>query len=233
MTFSKSEFIALASHELRTPLVSILGYIELLTYGTEGETLEQLNIVLDQALRLRDVVNDMLSLTDLRAGLSEMLWEEIPFESALSKAFDEQRTQMEAKNIQLDTKISANCQMIKADYDHLVLILSKLLSNAIKFSPEGSQVGVHAARRNNDILISVIDQGPGIPQKAQENLFRPFYQVEESLRRSHSGMGLGLAIAKGMVELHRGKIWVKSEVGQGSDFTFTIPQSKPTLLETE
>lgn len=223
--YLKSEFIAIASHELRTPLVSILGYIELLTYNAEGELADQLDIVLEQALRLRDVVDDMLSLTDLRAGLSEIVWEEIPLEPLLRQALDTERTQLQSKNLRLAVDIPSECAQIRADADHLSLVLEKLLSNAIKFSPQGAQVAVQARRKDGQVLISVIDQGPGIPEEAQSNLFRPFFQVEESLRRSHSGMGLGLAIAKGMVEAHGGEIWVDSTKGEGSTFTFSIPQN--------
>lgn len=220
----KSEFIAIASHELRTPLVSVLGYIELLTYGAEGETLEQLKIVLDQALRLRDVTNDMLSLTDLRAGLSEIMWEQVPLAAAVNKAVQEHTIQMQSKGIKLDLTIADDCETVYADYQHLCLILDKLLSNAIKFSPQNEAVTIMAQRDDHEATISVCDHGPGIPEEAQANLFTPFYQVEESLRRSHGGMGLGLAIAKGLVELHGGRIWCSSEIDQGSTFGFSIPQ---------
>jgi len=222
--YLKSEFIAIASHELRTPLVSILGYIEILASGATGETLEYLNIVLDQAMRLRSVVNDLLSLTDLKAGIAEIVQEPISLEALLTKIAGELNAQMEAKGIRLAVTIPEECATIHADYERLGLALSKLLSNAIKFSPRGAKVSVQARRDDSQVVISVMDRGKGIPPEAQVNLFQPFYQVEESLRRTHSGMGLGLAIAKGMIELHGGEIWVKSEAGKGSTFSFSLPQ---------
>ena len=222
--FLKSEFIAIASHELRTPLVSILGYIELLTYGAQGDNLEQLNIVLEQALHLRDVVNDMLSLTDLQAGMTELLWAEISLHELLEEVARQEQGQMAAKGINLVVQIPQECDIIHSDYERIKLITSKLLSNAIKFSPQGGEVTIQAHRQGEKVVISITDQGSGIAKEAQERLFQPFYQVEESLRRSHGGMGLGLAIAKGMVELHGGEIWIESEEGKGSTFCFSIPQ---------
>jgi len=222
--YLKSEFMAIASHELRTPLASILGYVEILAYEAKKETAEYLNIVLEQALRLRDIVNDLLSLTDLKAGMTEIVWDRIPLEATIAKVVEPLRTEMEAKRLSLSTVIPEDCATIHADYERLCLILSKLLSNAVKFSPQGEKIIIGAKTDQSKAVISVTDRGPGISPVAQQNLFRPFYQVEESLRRTHSGMGLGLAIAKGMVELHGGEIWVESELGKGSTFAFSIPQ---------
>jgi signal transduction histidine kinase len=222
--FLKSEFIAIASHELRTPLVSVLGYVEMLTYEAKGEMLDQLNIVLEQALRLRDIVNDMLSLTDLRAGITEIIWDVASTREILNKAFDSLRVQMAAKQVQVMADIAPNCQELRGDSERLVLVFSKLLSNAVKFSPIGEQVRISAHRDEAAVVFAVADRGAGITPEAQKRLFQPFYQEEESLRRTHSGMGLGLSIAKGMIELHGGSIWVESEVGKGSTFFFSIPQ---------
>lgn len=225
--YLKSEFIAIASHELRTPLASILGYIEMLTYEATGETLEYLSIVLDQANRLRDIVNDMLSLTDLRAGITELMWADIPLAEAIARAIEPLKAQLESQAVQVVTEIAADCASIRADPERLSLILEKLASNAIKFSPPGEKVTIRARADGDRAIISVSDRGPGIPAEAQQHLFTPFYQTEESLRRTHGGMGLGLAIAKGMVELHGGEIWVESTPGQGATFSFSIPQTRP------
>lgn len=220
----KSEFIAIASHELRTPLVSILGYIEMLTYEARAEMLQHLNIVLGEAMRLRDVVNDMLSLTDLQAGMAQIQWESVYLDAVMARVVDALRAHIEAKRVRVRTDIPPDCVIIQGDRERLELILSKLMSNAIKFSPQGATVEVGAKREARRVIISVMDHGPGIPYEAQENLFRPFYQVDEALRRTHSGVGLGLSIAKGMVELHGGEIWVESEPGKGSSFFFSVPQ---------
>ncbi|NLS79521.1 MAG: response regulator [Chloroflexi bacterium] len=220
----KSEFIAIASHELRTPLVSILGYVELLTYDAQGEAREQLETVLQQALRLRDVVNDMLSLTDLRSGSSVLTWDQVSVGDIVRRASRDLAAEVEAKSLRLVTDIPEDCQIIRADHERLQLALAKLISNAVKFSPLQGRVLVRVARGEQAVRFTVSDQGPGIPKEAQEKLFRPFYQVEESLRRSHSGMGLGLSIAKGLVQLHGGDIHVESEPGEGTTFVFSIPQ---------
>ena len=222
--YLKTEFIAIASHELRTPLVSILGYLELLTYSAEGDTLDQLTIVLEQALRLRDVVNDMLSLTDLQSGMAELIWSQVPLEDVIRSVARNEQAQIEAKGARLSVRIPDDCATIRADYERIRLITAKLVSNAIKFSPRGGEVTITASRDDTCVVLSISDHGPGIGPEAAENLFKPFYQVEESLRRSHGGMGLGLAIAKGMVELHGGEIWVESVVGEGSSFRFSVPQ---------
>lgn len=222
--YLKSEFIAIASHELRTPLVSILGYVEMLTYEAKGEMLEQLNIVLEQALRLRDIVNDMLSLTDLRAGMTEIVWDVISSTELLTKALEALGPEMEAKKVQVNAEIAPSCQRMRGDSERLILVLSKLLSNAVKFSPPGERVRVVAHQEDGAAIFSITDRGPGISPEAQQKLFQPFYQEQESLRRTHSGMGLGLSIAKGMIELHGGKIWVESKAGKGSTFSFSIPQ---------
>jgi len=199
----------------------------MLTYEATGETLEYLSIVLDQAMRLRDIVNDMLSLTDLRAGITELAWADIPLAETIARVIEPLKPQLEDRAVQVVTEIEADCAIIRADRERLALILEKLVSNAIKFSPPGEKVIIRARADHDRATISVSDRGPGIPSEAQRHLFTPFYQTEESLRRTHGGMGLGLAIAKGMVELHGGEIWVESVPDQGATFSFSIPQTRP------
>jgi signal transduction histidine kinase len=222
----KSEFVAIASHELQTPLTLILGYASFLKEETTGAAGEQLDIVLRSALRLRSLINDMINLRHIETGEAELELEQLSLNELVTTITAEFASLAEAKKQTISIKLASQLPMVKADRQKLHLVLANLLSNAIKFTPEGGRIEVEVKTRENEVWVSVRDTGIGIPPREQERIFDRFYQVEPSLTRRFEGIGLGLSIAKGMVELHGGRIWVESLEGMGSSFTFALPLSE-------
>jgi len=221
----KSEFVAIASHELQTPLTIILGYASFLKQEATGTASEQLDIVLRSALRLRSLINDMINLRHIETGEAELELEQLSLNELVTTITAEFASLAEAKKQTISIKLASQLPTVKADRQKLHLVLANLLSNAIKFTPEGGGIQVVVEAKGNEVWVSVRDTGIGIPPREQESIFDRFYQVEPSLTRRFEGIGLGLSIAKGMVELHGGRIWVESVEGMGSSFTFALPLS--------
>ncbi len=225
----KSEFINIVSHELRTPLALVLGYSNFLDeFLPEGEPKEYLNVVTQNALRLRTIVDDMMNLRYLDRREATLNVDHVALRDVIETAAMAFAPLAEDKRQQLSTAISDDLQEIEADQQKLELILGNLLSNAIKFTPEGGQIRVSASSGEGaEVTIKVQDSGVGLSLPDRERIFDRFYQVEDSLTRRHGGLGLGLSIVRGLVELHGGRIWVESTPGQGSTFCFTIPGHQP------
>jgi len=218
----KSEFINIAAHELRTPLGILLGYATILQEKAEGEVQEQLEIIVRNAMRLRSLIDDMLNLSHLEMGKPQIKLERIALRHIIDESVRDLSPLAESKGQNIEIKLSEDLPPIAADRQKLGLILANLLSNAVKFTPEGGRITVEAKSNEHEIWVSVSDTGIGIPPEEQEMIFERFYQVGDSLTRKQGGIGLGLAIAKGIVELCGGRIWVESQVGRGSTFTFSI-----------
>lgn len=221
----KSNFVAIASHELRTPLNVILGYASFLKNDLHGDAIEQLDIVLQSATRLRALIDDMVNLRHLDTGQArtELDLEEFSLRGLIDDTMQEFRAVAEAKRLSLGVRRPAQAVRIMADRPKIYLLLANLLSNAIKFTNAGGNVLIAVEMRDSEVWVSVRDTGIGIPVEKLSKVFDRFYQVEASLARHYEGMGLGLSIAKGMVELHGGRIWVESVEGMGSSFTFALP----------
>jgi signal transduction histidine kinase len=221
----KSDFVAVASHELRTPLSVILGYASFLKQDLQGEASQQLDIVLQSATRLRALIDDMVNLRHLDTGeaRTQLYVEEFAVQDLVADVVQEFSAMAEAKRLRLGVRQSASSIEITADRQKIYLVLANLLSNAVKFTGAGGKVLLAVERRNAEVWLSVRDTGVGIPADKLEKVFDHFYQVEGSLNRHHEGMGLGLPIAKGMVELHGGRIWAESVEGMGSSFTVALP----------
>jgi signal transduction histidine kinase len=222
----KSEFVAIASHELQTPLTVILGYASFLKADVTGAASEQLDAVLRSALRLRSLINDMVNLRHIETGEAELELERLSLNELVTTITAEFASLAEARKQSVNIKLASQPPMVEADRQKLHLVLANLLSNAIKFTPERGCIQVAVETKGNEVWASVRDTGIGIPPREQERIFDRFYQVEPSLTRRFEGMGLGLSIAKGMVELHGGRIWVESVEGMGSSFTFALPLSE-------
>jgi signal transduction histidine kinase len=220
----KSEFINIAAHELRTPLAILMGHADLLEAELNGELREHVQIITRNAVRLRDLIQDMLDLRKLEMGEAQVYPVELYVRNVIDEAVSDVVSLARAKDQTVRTDVPANVKPICTDPQKLYIVVSNLLSNAIKFTPPGGRIEVQAFERGDAVQISVRDTGPGIPSHLHDKIFDRFYQVEESLTRRHEGIGLGLAIVKGMVELWGGQIWVESEVGKGSIFSFTIPR---------
>jgi PAS domain S-box-containing protein len=220
----KSKFLASMSHELRTPLNAIVGFSGLLADGTAGATNDKqkrfVTHIKDGAHHLLQLINDILDLSKIEAGQLEIHCEDFQVKDALPEVLSTIRPLAMAKNIQVHHDLAASGS-IYADRVRFKQILYNLLSNAVKFTPEGGHVSLHYAEQGELICISVADTGIGIRAKDQEVIFEEFRQIEGD--GAHEGTGLGLAITKRLVEQQGGNIWLESEFGKGTRFSFTMP----------
>jgi signal transduction histidine kinase len=222
----KREFTAMITHDIRTPLTSMQGLLNLISRGAYGDQLSpksrsSLEAVDQELQRLIKLINDLLDVERLESGKMEMHFDLVPVAYVLEQSFQAVRGMADLKKIAIE--IPDSDLHIFADGDRLVQVLVNLLANAIRFSPEEGKIAV--ALRDTDLWLEVrvIDQGPGIPNEAQQRIFDRFRQAAQAKDSKRSGAGLGLAICKDIVEAHRGTIGVDSEVGKGSEFWFRIP----------
>ncbi|MBI3635499.1 MAG: GAF domain-containing protein, partial [Candidatus Rokubacteria bacterium] len=223
----KSEFLANMSHELRTPLNAIIGFSEVMIERMFGEINEKqeeyLNDILSSGRHLLSLINDILDLSKIEAGRMELDLTGFDLPQAIDNALTLVRERAARRALTLEVAVDPRLGEIRADERKVKQVLLNLLSNAIKFTPEGGRVGVQAMLTDGTAEIAVRDTGVGIAAEDQEAVFEEFRQVGTDYAKKHEGTGLGLALAKRFVELHGGKIWLKSQVGQGSTFTFTLP----------
>jgi signal transduction histidine kinase len=222
----KSDFIAIASHELRTPLGMILGYAAILQDEATAEASEHASVVLNSALRMRALIEDMTNMNMLRVGSAEMSLERRPVQEVLSQVAEEVRDMIRAKGQHL--KVSAMDEPLELwiDSAKLSMALTNLLNNAMCFTPEAGSIWLFLERHGSEAWIRVRDTGIGIPGEHVERIFDQFYQVEDHMTRRHGGMGLGLAIVKAIAEAHGGRVWAESKgSNQGATFTIALPAS--------
>jgi GAF domain-containing protein len=224
----KSEFLANMSHELRTPLNAIIGFSEVLAQGMFGEINEKqteyLHDILESGRHLLSLINDILDLSKIEAGRMELEPADFDLPSAIENALVLVRERAIRRGIRLGSTIDKRLGMIGGDERKVKQVLLNLLSNALKFTPEGGQIDV-AARLHDDVAeVSVADTGIGIAPTDQDTVFEEFRQVGTADKKAE-GTGLGLTLSRKFIELHGGKIWVQSELGRGSTFTFTLPVS--------
>jgi GAF domain-containing protein len=222
----KSEFLANMSHELRTPLNAIIGFSEVLTDRMFGELNEKqeeyLKDIYASGTHLLSLINDILDLSKIEAGRMELELTDFHLPTALDNALTLVRERAGRRSITLQMSVDERLGEVRADERKIRQVLLNLLSNAIKFTPEGGRIEVSAAPRDGSVEVSVSDTGVGIAPEDQEAVFEEFRQVGTADKKVE-GTGLGLTLCRKFVQLHGGKIWVKSEVGVGSTFTFTIP----------
>ncbi len=229
----KSDFIALASHELRTPLSVILGYVSYLREHAKGELVEQLDLTMKAAMRLRSLIQDMVNLQYVNSAEATTQFE--PFDLAQiirAVVVDREETAL-AKQLTLKLHLPSSPLRLTAEPDMVKLIIDNLVNNAIKFTPAGGRVDVGAALRDEEIWFYVRDTGIGIPVEQLNRIFDRFYQVEPHLKRHYEGLGLGLAIVKELVDLHGGRVWAQSELDKGSEFFVVLPLVPPPPRNTE
>jgi two-component system phosphate regulon sensor histidine kinase PhoR len=221
----KSEFINIAAHELRTPLAILMGHADLLAEDIqEPGTKRRLQIIVRNALRLSELIRDLLDMRHLQTGEARVRVSTFDVEDLVANALQDFLPMAEKKEIEVSSHVPPGLAPIQNDRQRILITLNNLVQNAISFTHSGGRVGVEVSDRENECWVTVWDTGVGIAREQLERIFSPFYQVESSLTREHEGMGLGLAIAKGMIELCGGRIWVESTLGQGSRFTFSIPK---------
>ncbi len=219
----KADFVGVASHELMSPLAVVVGHVSMMREDVSGEMGEQLDIVLKAAARMRELVDDMINLRYIDAGQTQLNLSRFDLAEFIKIEAEDRHDLFEAKGLALRLRITKRPLPIAGDQRMLSVVLDVLLKNAVKFTDEGGTVGVVVEERDGKGWFAVADTGIGIPKAELEKIFGRFYQVEHHLRRKYDGMGLGLAIAKDLVELHEGRIWADSEVGQGSQFNVMLP----------
>jgi signal transduction histidine kinase len=223
----KNDFIAIASHELRTPLSVILGYATFLKEDAQGEVSAHASAVLNSALRMRNLIEDMTNLRYLKLGEAELVREHIPLVAIFQAAQNDVESMMEAKSHVLEVHPPDVGLIVVVDRIKLGMALTNLLNNANKFTPSGGRITLTYERKPGAVWIVVQDTGVGIPQDQLERVFEEFHQVEDHMTRRHGGMGLGLSIARALVEAHGGRIWAESEgPGRGSTFYISLPLAK-------
>jgi signal transduction histidine kinase/HAMP domain-containing protein len=223
----KSEFLANMSHELRTPLNAIIGFSEVLLERLFGEINEKqddyLKDIHSSGRHLLSLINDILDLSKIEAGRMELEPSTFELASALSNAMTLVRERAHRHGIVMGQQVDAKLGEITADERKFKQIVVNLLSNAVKFTLDGGRIDVSACRQDDNVVVAVHDTGIGIAPEDQAAVFEEFRQVGRNYTNKHEGTGLGLALTKKFVELHGGRIWLESEAGKGSTFTFTIP----------
>ncbi len=222
----KSEFLANMSHELRTPLNAIIGFSQVLRQRLFGEINEKqdeyLGDILSSGNHLLSLINDVLDLSKVEAGQVELEVATFSLREALERGVVIVRERASKTGVSLALELAPDVDLVDADERRIRQVVFNLLSNAVKFTPEGGSVVVASERGDREVSVSVTDTGPGIAPEDQERIFEEFQQTDVGLQQ-REGTGLGLALSKRLVELHGGRIWVESEPGRGSRFTFTLP----------
>jgi signal transduction histidine kinase len=223
----KDEFLASMSHELRTPLNAVIGFSEVLLERMFGDVNakqeEYLQDILSSGRHLLSLINDILDLAKIEAGRMDLDVEEFDVAQAIDNAVVLVRERATRKGLTLDTRLDHGLGSLRGDQRKVKQVLLNLLSNAVKFTPEGGRVEIRAQRADGHVEVSVSDTGIGIAAEDLEAVFEEFRQVGTDYAKKHEGTGLGLTLSRKFVELHGGRIWVKSQPGQGSTFAFTLP----------
>lgn len=228
----KLDFVSMASHELKTPLTSIIGYLSVFLNENKGKLPKENLIFLDKAFiaarELQTLIQNLLNVNKIEREQLSVSFEPVDFKGILSKTVEDLKPQANQKNIVLTLIAPEKIPPVLADPIRLGEVATNLLANAINYTPPGGRVEMSVKISPTDILTSVTDTGIGIPKEAISHLFGKFFRVYNSPLRGNKGTGLGLYISKSIVEKLHGKIWVESEVGKGSKFSFSLPLSTQT-----
>jgi len=225
---AKQEFVANVSHELRTPLNMIIGFSStmLASPGVYGKLppklLADLQVILRNSTHLSELIDDVLDLSQINADRMALSKEQVNLRELVDAAVTAVRPLFESKKISLEVDFPIDIPLILCDPTRIREVLLNLLSNAGRFTEQGG-VTVRVTATQAEVEVSVSDTGPGIPLESQKKLFEPFQQADGSIRRKYGGTGLGLSISKAFVELHNGKMWVESTLGNGTTFYFSLP----------
>ena len=235
---AKGRFVANVSHELRTPLNMITGFVEMITempevYGeVPASLLADLAVVHRNSTHLSSLIDDVLDLSQIEQDEMALSKERVRFEEILDAAIEAVRPLYRAKGLYLQEDVAEGLPSLFCDRTRMREVVLNLLSNAGRFTEKGG-VTAKVRFRDGSLLCSISDTGPGIPKEHVERLFEPFHQADGSIRRRYGGSGLGLAISKRFIELHEGQIWVESEPGKGTTFTFRLPIGQTAMPGTE
>lgn len=222
----KTRFLALASHELRTPLQHILGYGSLLKQSTDDTVTESAAKVVDAANQMKTIIDTMTNLELLKRGEMSSEFKRVSLQSILDQALQNKMAEIKKHGHQIEWMVPMEPIMINADTEKLPVVFSAVLENAVRFTPDGGRITVEAERESDRVEISIGDTGNGIPPAELENVFKEFYQVEQHLTRTYGGLGLGLSVARGIVQLHGGKIWAESKgIHEGTTIRVQLPEA--------
>lgn len=223
---AKSDFVSAVSHELRTPLAAIKGYANLLRSGQFGPLAaaqtERLGKIEKHTDLLTQLINNLLDIARIESGRVTMEAQAIPVQDMLETVGEMVKPQLDAKRLTLKTRLEG-VQALQGDPTHLPRVFMNLLSNAIKYTPESGTITVTLTRDGSQVLAQVHDTGCGIASQDLPKLFQEFYRTGNPINEQVRGTGLGLALVKRIIEAHHGRIWVESELGKGSTFSFTLP----------
>ena len=229
-------FVSNVSHELRTPLTSVKSYLEALDEGALYDPVapDFIKVSLDETNRMMRMVTDLLHLSRIDNATTRLDVELINFTAFITfilNRFDKMRSQDEEKKYELVRDYPINSVWIEIDTDKMTQVIDNILNNAIKYSPDGGKITVSMKTTDDQMILSIKDQGLGIPQQDLPKIFDRFYRVDRARSRAQGGTGLGLAIAKEIIKQHNGFIWAKSEYGKGSTFTIVLPYDKDAVKE--
>jgi signal transduction histidine kinase len=219
----KTDFIAIASHELRTPLGLILGHATFLREMTGEQYGEQLDMIIRNATKLKTIVENLSDVDNFQSGAARVRNQSVSLSKIIEDVIATFQDEAKSKNISLQSQGGTSPLKLDGDGVKLSIALSNLVKNALQFTESGGHVTVNAQEEVGYYKVTVTDDGIGIPARDLPRVFERFFQVETHLTRRYGGMGLGLAVAKAMIELHGGRIWAESQEGQGSTFTFLLP----------
>ena len=229
-------FVSNVSHELRTPLTSVKSYLEALDEGALYDPVapDFIKVSLDETNRMMRMVTDLLHLSRIDNATTQLDVELINFTAFITfilNRFDKMRSQDEEKKYELVRDYPINSVWIEIDTDKMTQVIDNILNNAIKYSPDGGKITVSMKTTEDQMILSIKDQGLGIPKQDLPKIFDRFYRVDRARSRAQGGTGLGLAIAKEIIKQHNGFIWAKSEYGKGSTFTIVLPYDKDAVKE--
>ena len=229
-------FVSNVSHELRTPLTSVKSYLEALDEGALSEPVapDFIKVSLDETNRMMRMVTDLLHLSRIDNATSHLDVELINFTAFITfilNRFDKMRGSYEEKKYELVRDYPITSVWIEIDTDKMTQVIDNILNNAIKYSPDGGKITVTMKTTDDQMILSISDQGLGIPKQDLPRIFDRFYRVDRARSRAQGGTGLGLSIAKEIIKQHKGFIWAKSEYGKGSTFTIVLPYDKDAVKE--
>lgn len=230
----KSDFVAITSHELRTPLGLILGHATFLKELVGEEHADQLETIVRNATKLKEVVENLSSVDNFQNGAARVRSQKVSLARIAEDTILNFQDEAKARNITLQAEMKNQPFFVDVDGSKIGIVFSNLVKNALQFTNPGGHISIGVEEDSGYMKVSVQDDGIGIPAKDLPRVFERFFQVEEHLTRRHGGMGLGLAVAKSIVELHGGRIWAESQPAKGSTVTFLLPvdqanQSKPMV----
>ncbi|RID96123.1 cell wall metabolism sensor histidine kinase VicK [Streptococcus constellatus] len=231
-------FVSNVSHELRTPLTSVKSYLEALDEGALSEPVapDFIKVSLDETNRMMRMVSDLLSLSRIDNATSHLDIELTNFTAFITfilNRFDKIRSQNDDKKYEIIRDYPINSIWVEIDTDKMTQVIDNIINNAIKYSPDGGKITVSMKTTETQMILSISDEGLGIPKKDLPKIFDRFYRVDKARSRAQGGSGLGLAIAKEIIKQHHGFIWAKSEYGKGSTFTIVLPYDKDAVKDDD